>query len=459
MEKQSLAKNDFIDLRFVNKKKTTFSITNGRVNLARIAEDNGVAVRALINGGWGFSFTNSIDEDSLNNTLKDSLAIAEATSKQSDFQGKVVDTPVFSFSNYDEPIGEDIIETSIDEKLGYLLPIEKKVRKSNDNIVSTSIAYGDNVILESVVNSFGTKVNYKNCYAFFSSSVTAKQQGISQSITKSVGNTDGWNELLKNDLPNIAKNTAETAIQQTLAKQSKPRKCPVVLDPVIVGLFVHEAFGHATEADSITSKRSILADKLGEKIASKEVTICEDPTLKPTFGYHLYDSEGTPTRKRNLVDKGIFTEQLHSLETVALMGFDSKMLNGSARAQDHKSLPLVRMSNTYFEPGSWTFDELIEETKDGLYLKAGLFGYTTPIKGELLFSAQESFIIKNGIIEDRIQQTSFSGLTLEILKKIVGISKEWKIEDPGFCGKQGQSVPVDGGGPSMKISEMVVGGR
>jgi len=230
----------------------------------------------------------------------------------------------------------------------------------------------------------------------------------------------------------------------------------LIMDPALVGVFIHEAFGHAAEADGVLGNMSVLAGKIGKQVGVPSITVIDDPTMEGLRGSFPYDSEGTKSRRRTIVKEGILKEYYHSLETAAKMGAEP---NGAGRAMDFNFKPIPRMGNTYIEARDMSFEELCQEVKEGVYLVKSYGGYVNPAVGQFYFTAQEGYLIKDGQVGPLTQNVSMSGLTLEVLSNIIGIGKDTKMAFPGTCGKAGQSAPVSGGGPHLAVANVVVGGR
>jgi TldD protein len=218
---------------------------------------------------------------------------------------------------------------------------------------------------------------------------------------------------------------------------------------------MHEAFGHNSEADHVLGGQSIVADKMGEKVASELVTVVDDPTA-PGNGMYSYDHEGVKAEPHTIVKDGVLVGLLHSLESAAKLNARPQ---GSARAQSHQSPPIIRMSNTYLAPGDMALDEILEGVRVGVYLTGSHSGYVETQKGQFTCRVEQGWLIQNGRLTEHLRDVSFSGLTLDAMKKISAVGKDFKMDAPGRCGKDGQSVPTDAGGPHFRIDGIVVGGR
>ena len=229
---------------------------------------------------------------------------------------------------------------------------------------------------------------------------------------------------------------------------------PLIADPDLTGVYIHEALGHPCEADLVASGDSCLAGKLGEKIGNDIVTVSDDPTIRGGYGAYPIDDEGVDVREKKLIVNGVLKEYLNHRQTAAEFGLEP---NGGARAQDGLHHPLVRMSNTVIHGGSYdTLEDLAEDIQYGVYACGSRGGQVDTGRGSFQFAAQEAWLIENGKITTPLKDVSVSGMTLEILKNVNGLTKEANLAGPGFCGK-GQTVPVGDGGPIMRISDALVG--
>ena len=211
--------------------------------------------------------------------------------------------------------------------------------------------------------------------------------------------------------------------------------------------------GHAVEGDLILQNDSILKDKLGSKIGSDIVNIYDDASLKDGFGYYPYDVEGVKTKPNQLVKDGKLISLLNSRETASKLNMES---SGNARSIIADK-PIVRMSNTYLKHGEMSFEELIEDIPDGIYLKGSRGGQVDTGKGIFQFNAAEGFKIENGEITTPLRDVSLSGNILETLKNVDAIGNDFELS-VGFCGKDGQTAPVGDGGPHTRILNALVGG-
>jgi len=224
----------------------------------------------------------------------------------------------------------------------------------------------------------------------------------------------------------------------------------VILENRIVGLLAHEAVGHCSEADLVHGG-SFLANKVGQKVASPLVTLIDDGRYSSGFGTMKYDDEGVPTQKTLIIDKGIAKGFLHSRETAH--EFNVKP-TGNARAWNFEFDPIIRMRNTYIETGDQALEELVEDIKEGYFLK-GRLGGQADFTGEFMFGTQEAVHIKNGELKESLRGVTISGNAFDVLKQVDAIGKDFVMRT-GMCGKE-QINYVGMGGSSLR-TKVLMGG-
>jgi TldD protein len=445
---------EFIDIRSENNVYNAIDITEGRTRRLISAIDTGIGIRVFIDGAWGFSCSNKLDKDSIKGTMKSAFKIAKVVSDKAEVKFKLREQKSYK-KKVEFPQRKNLLDVSIEEKLKYALDIDKQARAFDKRIINTNTTYLDFVGDQCLLNSHDILLEMRINFVRISSRAFSFEEGVRQRGFESLGATAGFEIAESEAGQNVGKLASEKAIRLLKAVPVKAGKYSVVMDPNLTGVFVHEAFGHACEADAVLAGNSILAEKIGTQVGLETVTIVDDPTLKGKFGYYPFDSEGTSASKKLLVERGILKNYLHNLETASRL--DSKA-TGNARAQNYQNIPIVRMSNTYFEPGTWTREELLEDgVKNGLLLSGWIYGYTDPVDGSFTFKCREAYRVENGEVREILRDAGISGMTLEVLNNVIGMGRELEFSD-GYCGKEGQSVPVTDGGPAVAIRNMVVGG-
>ena len=426
-------RNMFYDVRTVESYSFKISVENGRVEKVKFDESKGKAFRVLKNGFWGYFVGDVDDKEGISLAEKNAVGKGDSDVLNVSSSGKFVLKPK-----------EDFRDVSVEEKVQFLKDIEKNLK--SDKIVSTSVTYFENIRRLRYYDSNGNEVYYEIPRIGLIISAVAKDETL-QFYSKRVMKPAGF-EALKGAY-DLADEVVEVVTKLVNAKTPPSGNMNVVADSSLAGVFIHEAFGHAVEGDHVLQGASVLANKLGQKVADDCVNIYDDPTIRE-FGFYPFDDEGVKAEKRTIVENGILKDYLHSRETA--LKFNSRA--GNARAEGLK-FPIVRMSNTYLDRGDHKFDELLEIARNGVYLVGSRGGETNPATGYFQFNAQYGYLIEGGELTEMIRDVSLSGYTLEILKNIkIGRDLEF---DPGFCGKEDQLVPVSDGSPPILIKALVGG--
>ena len=439
--------NCFVDIRLQKRANNIANVENGVLEEVSSNEQAGVGVRALIDGAWGFSSTN--DTDAVQRCIDSAYRIALATSRNSNRDHFEIDPPSIKgkFENKVKINPEDI---PLEEKITYAFEIEKGA-KIDPLVRNTNSVCTDSITEQLYISSAGSEL-YQKTTRVYLKSVVASGNDTLQMGYDLIGGTRGYEVLKEKSLNDLGKEACNKSIRLLSAKRVKGGEMTVVLDPKILGVFIHEALGHACEADIVLQGDSILEGKIGEKIGADGVYIYDDPTYQEKNGSYFFDDEGIKAKKTCLLEDGILKSYLHNLETASRF---KSTPTGNGRAQGFSSRPLVRMSNVYMGRGDHTFEELID-IKEGLYVKGGRGGQVDTAKGLFTFGCEEVYEIKDGEIGELYRDASLSGNTLEILKNISGIGRDFLIGNPGSCGK-GQYVPVDDGGPHIRTRALVGG--
>jgi len=454
VEQFSLGKKDFIDVRYYLADTNSIAIRSGVADQTVSQSIKGVACRALIDGAWGFSTTTSFDSKEIKSAMDTAVKTAKAMSSNIGEPGVVARDYVFNdIMPLDVKI--DPREIPMDEKIRVALEFEKNISGISDQIKISTASLSDTVQREVIVNSLGTEVDFNNCYISARGSATAREGSLIQNAGESIGTTNGWETIEDANLSELGQKAGNRAVALLSAVKPPSGKQNIVMDQSLVGLFIHEAFGHAMEADGILSNMSVLKEKIGKPVGVPEINVVDDPTMKGERGYFPYDYEGTKTQRRNMVVDGVQREFYHSLETAAKMGVKH---NGAARAMDYNYRPIVRMGCTFIKKGEMSFEELCEKIGDGVYLKKSGGGYVNPSIGQFFFSTQEGQLIENGEPTALTQNVAMSGMTLEVLSNVIGVGKDFMLRS-GSCGKGSQTAIVTMGGPSLAVKNVVVGGR
>ncbi len=439
---------DFYDTRIIKSISTAVILDNGEIREISNNFSSGAAVRVLSGGSWGFVSQDNASNN-LNEALRSAKRLAEAAKNKSP-RSPVKLAPIEKPGLQNLPeVRENPVDISIEDKVKLLSEIEKNTRI--EGIKSTSAVYSESLVNVRYSSSEGLEREYTLNRIGFSISAVAQSEGIYQIGRESRFGVSGFEFFKKHDAFALARKAADTAVELLFAKTPKAGTYPVILDQELAGVFIHEAVGHAVEADHVIEGNSILAGMIGEKIASPLITVYDDPSLHE-YGYYPFDDEGAESRRTTLIEKGMLKSFLHSRETAGKLGGESR----NSRAQGY-ARPVIRMSNTFIAPDGMKFEEMLGELKDGIYLKGSRGGQVNPGEGVFQFNAERGFMVENGEITTPLRDVSLSGHTLEILNNVAAVGNDLEMNS-GRCGKAGQLVPVSDGAPHVMVRKAVVGG-
>jgi TldD protein len=430
--------------------KTMLTVKEGRVEAAKQGIENGVALRVLVNGAWGFASVGSLDPEVLMSAVSDACKMAKTASSRLKIPIKLAETKTV----------EDHVQIKskkkpstilMEDKINTALAINKATLGYDKRVKSCTIDYLDLTGTNYFANSEGTRIEQEKLYVWSRITASAASKGVFTFSREEIGSTAGY-EVFDVETPEmIGEKVADRAIEQLGAKSPNGGKSQVVLGPNVVGVFVHEAFGHLAEAD-LALAGGVLQNNFGKKIGSNLVTFYDDGTINGAFGSFKYDDEGVPTQKTLLIKDGVVTGLMHNRETARKFNAEP---TGNARAENFRVEPIIRMRNTFMAPRDHSLEELSEDIRSGYYFKSFRGGQAN-LDGTFQVGIQEAYEIVNGEIGEPVRNASISGSTLETLLKVDAVGKDFELW-PGRCGK-GQTAFVCDGGPHIRIKEVIVGG-
>jgi len=421
-----------------------------RLETATTSEDQGVAVRVLNRGcGWGIASFNDLDQ------LPEMLARADEMSRAIRLATpiRLGDVPPQQ-AEVDVDLDGDVRGVALEEKTALLHALNDTMLAVGDRIADTQSSYGDEVTEYSYVNSEGARLSQLRPQVTLSALATARAGDTIERGLESIGLRGGWRSLAGRE--EMFRAAAERAVRLLDAPSVKGGTYPVVLDPKLAGVFVHEAFGHLSEADFVyenAQAREMMT--LGRRFGREVLTIGDDGSAPGLRGTLPFDDEGTPTRNTVLVDRGVLIGRLHSRETAAAMG---EPPTGNARALSYRHPPIVRMTNTYIAAGQGTFEDLIRDIPFGVYA-CDAFGGQTFLEN-FSFTAAYGYLIRNGQLADLVKNVVLAGNLFQTLDRIERVAGDFQWNQMGGgCGKGGQfPLPVTEGAPHVRIEEALIGG-
>ena len=451
----NVAKNGatYAEVRLVAYTDYSVSMRDGKLERAIPGQEIGATIRVLADGAWGVHSTTDIAslEQQMDPTLKLARSVAARRSAK-DKPIRLAEVPIIEDTILWKP-KKDVRNTELNERLEHMKLFNSSA-SGHDNIVSVNCGWHDEHIHTEFLSTEGMNRTWSFQRSLINGMVTARDGSEVVSYRTRFGGEGGLELIESCDINQLGDNAKVSALRLLKATRAPSGKMPLIADRDLTGVYIHEALGHPCEADLVAAGDSCLDGKLGQKIGSDIVTVIDDPTIRGGYGAHPIDDEGLDTTEKCLIKNGVLTEYLNHRETAEHFGIKS---NAGARAQDGLHHPLVRMSNTLIHGGTHAdLDELVEDIDYGVYACGSRGGQVDTGRGSFQFAAQEAWLIENGEITAPLKDVSVSGLTLQILKDVDGLTKDSRLAAPGFCGK-GQTVPVGDGGPIMRISEALVG--
>ena len=445
----------FMDARMFALDATGVSVEDGKAADVGQRRNSAVGVRVLVDDAWGFASTDIITPEALEESLKSAIEMARSSSARVVNAGVVAKvSPVVDTVR--AVVERDPRSVLLEEKVRRAADYESAgVRAGQDKISNSIVHYNDWWSREIVCNTHGTLVDQEIVRTMVFAVFTATDGTVRQRAYKVITEQVGYELLDRVSAAEFTEEVAKKVVALLSAKRCPSGKFPVVLDPSVTGVFTHEVLGHNAEADFVFNGTSIIEGKVGQQIASEHVTIVDDASIPRLSGSFSYDSEGLPGQKRTIIEKGVLKGFLHSLETAARFGVQP---NGSGRAQDAHKMPIVRMSNTYMQPGKHTLEDLLKDIDVGILIEDAGGGYVHPEKGHYTCMANQGRMIRNGQLAEPIREITFTGVMLETLRNIDAVSRDL-VFWPGMCGKGGQSAFTTCGGSYVRVKEVVVGGQ
>ncbi len=438
---------DYIEVH-LEESQTTHITYRGR-KLESVSQSTAVGgnVRALVRGGWGFVSFNSFNElpSRVESAVKQARFVGKEESKLAEVE-PVVDTVLIKMDK--SPLTIPLAEKK------QLLDEYNDIIWSTPGIQTSMINYGDGRKKTIFLNSSGSFIEQERADVTLSLRAVAAKDNEVQQANLSLGSLGDFTQI--QGLNPKVEQMAKLAVEMLSAPQIKGGEYTVVLDPVLAGVFVHEAFGHLSEADFVYENeplRQLMT--LGKEFGSRGLNIVDSAVLPGLRGSYKYDDEGVPATKTYLIKEGKLVGRLHSRETAAKM---NEKPTGNARAFNYRYPPIVRMTNTYIEPGSASFDDIISDIKEGIYAK-NWYGGTTSME-MFTFSASEAYMIRNGKVAETLRPVVLTGNVFDTLKNIDAIGNDLEMNQGGGCGKGGQApLPVSNGSPHIRIRHCLIGGR
>jgi TldD protein len=438
---------DYIEIHFEESQASSIVYRGQRLEEISRARNCGGNIRALVQGSWGFMSFNRLDG------LRDKVALAVEEARLASRD------PLKLF--HIEPVVDTVVSQLKKDATTIPLATKKELLDSYNDIMlsipkvqSSRINYRDGRRQCTFANSEGSYIEQARTDLALRLTAIAGEDGEVQQAGLSLGSNGEFSAV--EGLHEKAGDIARRAAALLSAPQVKGGEYTVILDPILAGVFAHEAFGHLSESDHVYQNEGLRRTMvLGKRFGGKHLSIVDDPTIPNLRASYEYDDEGTPAKKTFLIREGVLEERLHSRETAAKMG---ETATGNARSVSYLFPPIVRMSNTFIERGSASFEQMLGDIEEGVYVK-DVYGGQTSLE-MFTFSAGEAYMIRGGRLTELLRPVVLTGNVFTTLHNIDAIGTDLEMNQGGGCGKAGQyPLPVSAGSPHIRIRHCVVGGR
>lgn len=445
------SKADYTEIRWEERESTTVAFRGRELETASAVIDAGGIVRCLCHdGGWGIATFNGRDD--LEERVEQAYQCAKVVQSREPI--RLAPTGVYE-DRVVVPLARDFRGISLADKKALLEGYNNILLGYSDKIVDTMCRYTDSYRRVLFANSEGILIEEEQPAVGLALSAIAREGSNVQRGLESYAGPGGYE--LAQGFEDRALAAARRAVDLLRAETVVGGRYPVVLNPLLAGVFIHEAFGHLSESDFIyenpkAQEMMVLGRRFGQDI----LNVFDDGSLPGLRGTHKYDDEGTPTGRSDLIKNGILVGRLHSRETAAKMG---ERPTGNARATSYRHAPIVRMTNTAIEGGTTSFADMIGDIKLGVYA-CDMVGGNTALEA-FSFSSAYAYMIRDGQIAEMVKDVILAGNLFTTLQNIDAIGDDfcW-AQTAGGCGKGAQHpLPVAMGAPHIRIQNVVIGGR
>ncbi len=445
------AGGDYADLYFESVTATALGVDEQIVKSASQGTSAGCGIRVLSGERTGYAYTDNLSPERLLHAARTAALIASGPAKQP-VQG-FTEAPVANL--YPVPLGGYTLDLAA--RLELILRADRAARAFDNRVVQVRASYSEELRRILIAASDGAFASDTQPLCRLNVFVIAKEGAITTKGGAGCGGRAGLEQFIDSKSPeNLAREAARGAILQLGAVPAPAGEMEVVLGPGWPGILLHEAVGHGLEADFNRKKTSAFTGLIGQSVASSKVTVVDNGTMAGRRGSLNVDDEGSPTQETVLIEGGILKGYLSDKLSSRLMGCTN---TGSGRRENYQSIPMPRMTNTYMLAGDDDPEDILRSVKRGLYAVNFGGGQVDITNGKFVFSASEAYLIEDGKITAPVRDATLIGNGPEALKHVSMVGHDLKLDEGiGTCGKDGQSVPVGVGMPTIKLDKMTVGG-
>ncbi|MGD1011596.1 MAG: TldD/PmbA family protein [Acidimicrobiales bacterium] len=439
---------DFAEIFVEDRASTSMFLDDRRVEALSTGRERGAGVRVVVGETTGFAHTADLSDKGL-------LAAAEAAAAVARNAGgtvrKIALSPHAASRQHVTTLPSTVPKSV---KVEILLRSDDAARAAGGRIVQASAGYGDSRRRILVANSDGLLVTDDRVRTRLSVNCVASGDHGLQTGFESLAYTVGHEVFDDHPVEDVAKEAARRALAKLEARPAPSGVLPVVLKRGSGGILFHEACGHGLEADHILKDSSVFVGRVGQAVARPGVTLVDDGTLGPNWGSLAVDDEGHAAQRNVLIEDGVLADYMWDYLRARKQGRAS---SGNGRRQSYQDLPMVRMTNTFLLPGAEDPDEIVAQTPHGVYVAQLGGGQVNTATGDFVFGMTEAYLIENGRITEPLRNANLIGNGPDVLSRIDAIGNDFDMS-PGTCGKDGQSVSVGCGQPTLRVTGVTIGG-
>lgn len=443
---------DDADLYFQSSSYESWYLEDSQVKSGSFSIDRGVGIRAVSGDKTGYAYCDDILLPSIERAAQAARSIALTSLKP--LQSMAVQgTPTARYQQINPIEGMSKLD-----KIALLEAIDREARRMDPRVIQVNASLSGSYDVVMVAGLEGDlRADIRPLVSIHVSVIVEDKQGRRESARSGGGGRIGYGYFLEQTRAlEYAREAVREALVNLDADEAPAGSMPVILGPGWPGVLLHEAVGHGLEGDFNRKGLSAFSGRLGEQVASRGVTVVDDGTLVNRRGSLSMDDEGTPAQCTTLIEDGVLVNYMQDKLNAKLMGMQP---TGNCRRESYAHLPMPRMTNTYMLSGTHAPEEIIASVERGLYAVNFGGGQVDITSGQFVFSASEAYLIENGKVTRPVKGATLIGNGPEVMKKISMVGNDMAL-DPGIgvCGKDGQSVPVGVGQPTLKIDSLTVGG-
>lgn len=439
---------DYADIFIEHKQHVSIQLEDDKIERIISGIDAGIGIRVISKDKSAYAYSNDFSEGSLFN-------LAETASRVAKEKRDITINLKRLKPQVDFEIRLNPQAVDMKKKILVVENANKIARAVDKKIKQVSVNYRDSIQKVHISTSEGSIAEDERIYTIAIIHVVAAEGDVLQTGYETLGGFIGFELFDDNSFERLSLKAAERAVAMLSAREAPAGRMPVVISSQAGGTMIHEAVGHGLEADLAQQGLSVYSNRLGQQVASPLITVIDDSTLPNKRGSFRFDDEGVPSQRTVLVEKGLLRGYMYD----RLTAFKDKVVStGNGRRESYEHRPIPRMTNIFISPMNNNPDEIIKSVEKGLFVKKMGGGQVNTVTGEFVFEVSEAYLIEKGQIGEPVRGVTLIGNGPDVLKSIdmVGNDIGFSI---GTCGKDAQGVPVADAMPTIRIPEIVVGGR